>query len=45
VASCILLSFYLSMNAILVGFGWVAIGILAFAMNRKRYRELPEEVP
>jgi APA family basic amino acid/polyamine antiporter len=37
VASCILLSVYLNMNAIITGFGWIAIGILAFVINRKRY--------
>ncbi|MDD1665189.1 MAG: amino acid permease [Methanomicrobiales archaeon] len=45
VASCLLLSFYLSMNAILVGSGWVAIGIIAYAVNRKRYRVLPDAAP
>jgi APA family basic amino acid/polyamine antiporter len=45
VVSCLLLSFYLSTNALLVGFGWVAIGLVAYAVNRKRYRVLPEGVP
>ncbi|MDD1669071.1 MAG: amino acid permease [Methanomicrobiales archaeon] len=45
VISCLLLSFYLSRNAILVGIGWVAIGVLAYAVNRKRYRIIPEGVP
>ncbi|MDD1666393.1 MAG: APC family permease, partial [Methanomicrobiales archaeon] len=45
VASCLLLSFYLSRNAILVGIGWVAIGVLAYAVNRKHYRVIPEGVP
>lgn len=45
VISCLLLSFYLSRNAILVGIGWVAIGVLAYAVNRKRYRVIPEGVP
>jgi APA family basic amino acid/polyamine antiporter len=45
VASCLLLSFYLSTNALLVGLGWVAIGIIAYAVNRKRYRDLPEGIP
>jgi APA family basic amino acid/polyamine antiporter len=41
VASCLLLSFYLSTNALLVGFGWIALGLLAYAVNRKRNRDLP----
>ncbi|HVN65641.1 MAG TPA: amino acid permease [Methanomicrobiales archaeon] len=45
VLSCLLLSLYLSRNAILVGFGWVAIGVVAYAWNRKRYRVLPVEGP
>ena len=42
-ASCLLLSIYLSRNALLVGLGWIAIGILAYAINRKRYQDVPEE--
>jgi APA family basic amino acid/polyamine antiporter len=45
VISCLLLSFYLSRNAILVGIGWVAIGVLAYAVNRKRYQVIPEGIP
>ena len=45
VASCLFLSFYLNTNAIVVGIGWVAIGIIAYAVNRKRYRDLPEAAP
>jgi APA family basic amino acid/polyamine antiporter len=45
VISCLLLSFYLNRNAIVVGVGWVAIGIVAYVWNRKRYRVMPEEVP
>ena len=44
VVSCLLLSFYLSRNAILVGIGWVAVGILAYAVNRKRYQVIAEGV-
>jgi basic amino acid/polyamine antiporter, APA family len=44
-ASCLLLSYYLSRNALLVGFGWIAIGLLAYAVNRKRYRDIPGGVP
>jgi APA family basic amino acid/polyamine antiporter len=44
-ASCLLLSFYLSTNALLVGFAWVAIGLVAYAVNRKRYRVLQEGGP
>ncbi|HTY52022.1 MAG TPA: amino acid permease C-terminal domain-containing protein, partial [Methanomicrobiales archaeon] len=36
VASCLFLSLYLSRNAIIVGFGWVAIGIVAYVLNRRR---------
>jgi APA family basic amino acid/polyamine antiporter len=43
--SCLFLSFYLSMNALLVGLGWIAIGIFAYAVNRKRYHELPKGGP
>jgi len=45
VASCLFLSFYLSPNAIVVGFGWVAIGLVAYAVNRRRSRVLPEPAP
>jgi APA family basic amino acid/polyamine antiporter len=45
VISCLLLSFYLSRNAILVGVGWVAIGIVAYAWNMNHYRVIPDEVP
>jgi APA family basic amino acid/polyamine antiporter len=45
VISCLLLSFYLNRNAIIVGAGWIAIGIVAYAWNRKRYLVLPTGVP
>ncbi|HUK93023.1 MAG TPA: amino acid permease [Methanomicrobiales archaeon] len=45
VASCLFLSFYLSPNAIVVGFGWVAIGLVAYAVNRRRSRVPPEPAP
>jgi len=40
-ASCVLLSFYLNQNAILVGIVWIAIGTLAYTVNRKRIAEVP----
>jgi APA family basic amino acid/polyamine antiporter len=40
-ASCILLSFYLSRNAIIVGFAWIAIGTLVYVIYRKRIRDIP----
>jgi APA family basic amino acid/polyamine antiporter len=43
--SCLLLSFYLSANALLVGLGWVAVGMVAYAVNRERYRDIPEGAP
>ena len=42
-ASCVFLSFYLNRNAILVGIVWIAVGTLAYAMNRRRITDVPEE--
>jgi len=44
-ASCLLLSFYLSRNAIVVGLGWIGLGLIAYVVNRKRYVVIPDEVP
>ena len=42
IASCVLLSFYLNRNAILVGIVWIVIGTLFYAVNRRRIHEVPE---
>jgi APA family basic amino acid/polyamine antiporter len=42
VIACLLLSFYLNRNAILIGVGWIAIGIVAYVWNRRQYRVVPE---
>jgi basic amino acid/polyamine antiporter, APA family len=39
--SCVLLSFYLNKNAIIVGFAWIAIGTLVYVLNRKRIADVP----
>ena len=38
VLSCLLLSFFLDRNAILMGAAWVAVGLAAYAIHRRRRR-------
>ena len=43
-AVCVYLWFNLPMLAKIVGFSWIAIGIIVLAIKTKGFRELPPEL-
>jgi basic amino acid/polyamine antiporter, APA family len=41
--SCVALAFFLNINAIIASIGWISVGILAYAINRRRTTSMEQK--